>query len=359
MRVTHRPSLFPAPRAENLAQDADSGRDVLFDNAKFLAVVLVACGHAWAPLRADSRTIDAVYLLCSAFRMPAMILIAGYLSRHHTGSPRQIRNMVRGLVVPYLFFETAYTVFSRRTGSPGHLLTLFDPWYLMWFLPALFIWRLTVPVWKTVRHPLAVALVIACLATLAPELGTALDLQRVLQFLPFFVLGLHLRRSHFALLDDRRTRRAAPYAAIGALAVAYGAAPHVQATWFRRESSAAEQGLPPWSGPVMTLALFVCALLLVACFLACVPHRRVWFSPLGTRTAYAYLLHGFIALGAKRWGWYEHAWIHTPTGFATVTAIAVTVATLLCTAPVRQGFHWAVEPELGWMFPLANAAKTK
>lgn len=53
----------------------------------------------------------------------------------------------------------------------------------------------------------------------------------------------------------------------------------------------------------MTLALFGCSLLLVASFLAWVPGRRTWLTALGAGTLYGYLLHGFVALGAKYLGW--------------------------------------------------------
>ena len=56
----------------------------------------------------------------------------------------------------------------------------------------------------------------------------------------------------------------------------------------------------------MTLALFGCSLVLVACFLAWVPGRRTWFTALGAGTLYGYLLHGFLVQGARLWGWYDH-----------------------------------------------------
>ena len=37
-------------------------RDPFFDNAKYLAIVLVACGHAWEPLTDSSRTAEALYM---------------------------------------------------------------------------------------------------------------------------------------------------------------------------------------------------------------------------------------------------------------------------------------------------------
>ncbi|NED87431.1 hypothetical protein G3I76_46030, partial [Streptomyces sp. SID11233] len=75
--------------------------------------------------------------------------------------------------------------------------------WLNWFLVALFVWRLTTPLWRLVRWPLPLALAFAVLGSVSPEIGADLDLQRVLQFLPYFVLGLLLRPHHFALLAHK------------------------------------------------------------------------------------------------------------------------------------------------------------
>ncbi|WP_237528148.1 acyltransferase family protein, partial [Streptomyces sp. SID337] len=55
-------------------------RDSFFDNAKYLAIVLVAMGHAWEPLRGDSRAAAALYITVYTFHMPAFIVISGYFS---------------------------------------------------------------------------------------------------------------------------------------------------------------------------------------------------------------------------------------------------------------------------------------
>ncbi|MFF4547795.1 acyltransferase family protein [Streptomyces sp. NPDC001435] len=322
-------------------------RDAFFDNAKYLAIVLVAMGHAWEPLRDGSRTVSALYMFVYAFHMPAFIVISGYFSRGFDASPARIRRLITGVAVPYVVFETAYTYFTRWTdGVPDREISLLDPLYLTWFLAALFIWRLTTPIWKLVRRPLPLALVLAMLGTLAPSIGNDLDLQRVLQFLPYFVLGLCLKPEHFRLVRRRPVRIVAVPVFAGALAVSYWLVPRMTQAWFYHRDSAAELGAPDWYGPVMTLASFGCSVVLVACFLAWVPGRRMWFTVLGAGTLYGYLLHGFLAQGSKFWGWYDPAWVHRPLGVATVTVVAAAVVTVLCTPPVRRVFRFTMEPEM-------------
>lgn len=73
------------------------------------------------------------------------------------------------------------------------------------------------------RWPLPVALVVAMLATVAPSIGNDLDLQRVLQVLPYFVLGVCLRPEHFSLVRRWKVRLPALPVSLCALAASYWA----------------------------------------------------------------------------------------------------------------------------------------
>ncbi|MEO3754923.1 acyltransferase family protein [Streptomyces sp. B6B3] len=328
-------------------------RDPYFDNAKYLAILLVAIGHTWTPLRDDSRAASALYMFVYAFHMPAFILIAGYFSRGFAARPDQLRRLVTGIGVPYLVFEVGYVLFSRLSNDPDGVFRPFsvlDPYYVTWFLVALFVWRLSAPIWRVVRWPLPLALVVAAVASVSPHLGNDLNLQRVLQFLPFFVLGTLLRREHFDWVRRREMRMLSVPVLLAALAVAYWAVPRMNHAWFYRSDSAQELAAPWFVGVVMSLALFGCGLLLSACFLSWVPRRRTWYTALGAGTIYGYLLHGFIAKASRWWDWYAADWIDTPAGRVGVTLIGAAVMTALCTAPVRRVFRFAVEPSLHWAF---------
>ncbi|GAA1096708.1 MULTISPECIES: acyltransferase family protein [Streptomyces violaceusniger group] len=348
-RVTTPPAVT---RPRDGGASRGRARDPYFDNAKYLTIVLVACGHAWEPLTYGSRAATAIYLTVYAFHMPAFALISGYFSRSFDMAPGRVKRLLTGVVVPYLVFEVAYTLFYRwAQDDPGYPISLLDPWYVMWFLAALFIWRVTTPLWLALRHPVPVALAVAALASISPEAGGDLGLQRVLAFLPFFVVGLTLRPDHFTRLRTRRNRLVALPVAAFALCTAYAVAPWMDAEWFyHRKSVAKLDGVPSWAGLLTTPALFGLALVLTACFLAWVPGRRTWFTTLGSGTLYGYLLHGFIIKSSRFWDWYDHPWLHTPLGELAVTAAAVLMITALCTEPVRRVLRALVEPRMDWAF---------
>ncbi|MZD05561.1 acyltransferase family protein, partial [Streptomyces sp. SID5785] len=326
-------------------------RDAFFDNAKYLAIVFVAMGHAWEPLTDGSRAAEALYMIVYTFHMPAFIVISGYFSRSFDMRPDRLRRLITGVAVPYVLFEVAYTLFKRfADDDPSQPISLLDPWFLTWFLIALFVWRLTTPLWKVIRWPLPVAVAVAVLASVSPDIGDDLDLQRVLQFLPFFVLGLFMKPEYFQLVRRREVRIVSVPIVLAAVALAYWAAPRMTSAWFYHRDSAQELGAPWWAGVVMTLALFGCSIVLTACFFAWVPGRRMWFTVLGAGTLYGYLLHGFLAKGSRFWGWFDADWVHRPYGEVVVSLIAAVVVTALCTPPVQRVFRFAMEPKMEWAF---------
>ncbi|MFF4396878.1 acyltransferase family protein [Streptomyces sp. NPDC001480] len=351
----------PSPRTPTGAQQSreqptqadrpGKQRDAFFDNAKYLAIVLVAMGHSWEPLKGDSRILEGLYSVVYSFHMPAFIIISGFFSRSFDMRPDRLKRLITGVAVPYIVFETAYPLFKRFVDhDPSQEISLLDPWYLTWFLCALFVWRLTTPIWKLVRHPLPVALGIAMLASVTPSIGDDLDLQRVLQFLPYFVLGLCMKPEHFHLVRRPWARAAAVPVFAAALAFGWWAVPRMNTAWFYHRDSAQELGAPWWAGPVMVVAMFGCSLLLTACFFAWVPGRTTWFTALGAGTLCGYLLHGFLVKFADYQGWFDHAALHRPLGEILVTVTAAAVVTLLCTAPVRRVFRFAMEPQMNWAF---------
>ncbi|GAA4919920.1 acyltransferase family protein [Streptomyces coeruleoprunus] len=332
-------------------------RNPYFDNAKYLAIVLVAVAHAWEPIMEGSRATRALYMAVYTFHMPAFVIISGYFSRGFTARPEQLRRLVSGVVVPYLVFEVAYTLYRRwADDAPWQAFSLTDPIYLTWFLVALFLWRLSTPLWRALRYPLPVAVLIAALASLTPGIGQDLDLQRVLQFLPFFVLGLSLREEHFRMVRRRAVRVLAVPVLVGAAALAYAVAPSLRMGWFYRSTSAQELDAAWWAGPVATVVLGACALVLTAAFLALVPARRTWFTVLGAGSICGYLLHGFAAKAVPYWGLdATYGVLLTPWGRVGLTVVAAVGVTLLCTPPVRRALRWVVEPPLEWAFRRPDA----
>ncbi|MBO2448461.1 acyltransferase family protein [Actinomadura barringtoniae] len=354
----HQDAAAPAPGEPAAPEAAETAapepapkrkpRDPFFDNAKYLAILLVVIGHSLANLQSVPMA-AGLYLFIYMFHMPLFIVITGYFSRNWSFSPGKARKLITNVGVPYVVFEFAYSIYDWLAGRNKLEISLLDPYFLTWFLLALFLWRLSTPVWQQIRWPVAVALGFSLLSYMS-DLGPTFDLHRVIGLLPFYVLGLMLKPEHFEVLKQPAARYVGIVVLLCGAAVAFMAKGHMNTDWVYWKNSHHGLGVNNVTGTAMRLAMFACAITLVAAFLTLVPRRRTWFTGLGATTLYAYLLHGFVTRLLQFTDWWDAAWMNTIPGVLIVMVGAVIVGTLLCTRPVVRCMSWALEPKMTWAF---------
>ncbi|MFA1539700.1 acyltransferase family protein [Actinomadura monticuli] len=323
-------------------------RDPFFDNAKYFAILLVVAGHSLANLL-NVPMAKGLYIFIYLFHMPLFIVITGYFSRNWTFAGGKARKLITHVGVPYVVFETAYSLYDWLAGRNTLEISLLNPYYLTWFLIALFMWRLSTPVWQQIRWPLAVALGFALLSYMS-DLGGTFDIHRVIGLLPFYVLGLTLRPEHFELLKKPIARPIGAVVLAAGLAGTYLVMNHMSRSWIYWKHAHYQLGVGNFNGTVMRLIMFVAATVFVAAFLSLIPRRRHWFTQLGAYTLYAYLLHGFVTRLLNFTGWWGADWMHTVPGTIIVICGALVVGTALCSKPVVRSMSWALEPKMTWVF---------
>jgi fucose 4-O-acetylase-like acetyltransferase len=321
-------------------------RDAHFDNAKFVAILLVGVGHAIGPLW-ELRAAGALNLVIYGFHMPAFVMMAGYFSKNFDFSKRRVQRLVAGLVVPYLAFEIIYTALKKFTDGPHVEWSLLSPVWLNWFLAALFVWRLISPLWRNIRWPFAIAVAV-CLAANLSTFPDTFSMTRVLMMLPFFVAGMLLKPEHFAVLARTWIRVLAVVVLVIAFAGAYVIRPFVSTKLLYWADTATDLHTPYLEATALRIALLAGSFVLMTAFFALVPRRRMWFTSLGAGTIYAYLLHGIPDRLAEHYGLFDH--LVSPWGFAVVTIVSGTLMIALMTKPVRLATSWLVEPQLNWIF---------
>ena len=342
----------PGNGATPLATSGEAGkppaRDARLDNAKFLLIALVVIGHAIEPLR-DYGLTSALYYWIYFFHMPAFILLSGYLSRSFDASSNRVEKLVLSLAVPYLIFWTVHqAIYTVERGGLPDSLSVLKPTWSLWFLIALFVWRLSVPVWKRLRWPVAIAILISVFAA-TTDLGTTLSLGRVLSFLPFFVLGLSLRREHFALLDKLWVRLCS-VVILGVTAfLAIPISDHLSRDWLFWRDSLTDRDIDPLIPSIgIRLAFMGLALVMTIAMLALTPKRRTWYTDLGAYTLFVYLGHSVVLILFKASPWYDVLEGTGPIGLSLNLALGLGLTFLLCAPWVRKSMQWAVEPKLTW-----------
>ena len=300
-------------------------------------------GHSWTLLPHNTLN-DHLYDFLYAWHVPAFVLVTGYLSRSFTFDPRRLWQLVRTVVVPYVVFECALALFRTYVGGEKLEDLFSDPHWPMWYLSALFFWRLLTPLFT--RMPAGVAIAVAVATSLVAGLyaGDTLDVARVLGLLPFFVLGLTATKERMERLREPWVRNAALLVFVAIAVVTTWTDRLAQTEWLyyrsavrragrRRRPRAPDPRRPPphrgagaWS------------------FLALVPRVSGWFTRMGAATLVVYLFHGFAIKGTEYAGFSGWAEEHVAISLPVTSLAAACLSLLLAWPPVARVLTHAVDP---------------
>ena len=310
-------------------------------------VTLVVVGHSWT-LLPHNRTNDWAYDFLYAWHIPAFVIITGYLSRSFAWTPAKLWTLVRTVAVPYLVFEAVLAWFRYQVGGV-ELHDLFaDPHWPMWYLSALFFWRLMTPIFTSLSGPVALGLAVVISLLAGLKAGDTLDSARILGLLPFFVLGLTLSKREWSWV---RSRRAALLALLGVAVVLLFTRftdGWIATEWYYYRSR--YDVLEPndlKAASIRALLLLIGLIGAASCF-ALVPRAGSWFSRLGAATLVVYLFHGFFVLSAQYEGFPDWADGHVVLSFVITTAASVVLALFLAAPPVARVLMTFVDP-IAWL----------
>jgi len=317
-------------------------RDPWFDNAKMALVMLVVVGHSWT-LLPHNVVNDQAYDFLYFWHVPAFVFVTGYLSRSFTWSSARLVALVRTVVVPYVLFETALALFRVYVGGE-QLEDLFrDPHWPMWYLSALFFWRLMTPVFRPLRGGLLVAIVLSLVAGL--WVGDTLDVARVLGLLPFFVLGLKATPERLALLRGRPPLKvAAVLTLVGLVVLAHWTDGWATTEWLYYRSEYAALESSDARAVLVRAAVLVLGTVGAWAFLSLVPRVGGWFATMGSASLVVYLFHGFVVKGLEYSAYPDWAAAHPVLSLPLTTLGAMALALVLAWQPVARRLGVLVDP---------------
>ncbi len=321
-------------------------RDSRIDNVRFVLIVLVVLGHMLATMRAEPL-IDGVYAWIYMFHMPAFVFLSGLVISSATIDQRGGRRVLTGLIAPLLIFGGLYEIWGTMLGtdtpSAGDPL---DPYWLLWFLVALTMWRLSVPILRTLRWPVLTTLVGATALVVLTDLPGVMSLDRFIVLMPFFVAGLVLSPRSLRHLDSW-TWRGIAAAILLASASAAAWASHLPKGFLTFDDGVGDAGRTALVDLPAFLGMYAIAAAMILAILVLVPNRRGMITTWGTRTIYVYLLHGFVIRAFRVSG--LDAVLNNPAGWALVVAASVALAVALSSRVVIRWTQPLVEPRLTWL----------
>ena len=269
----------------------NDSREYLFDNYKVLLILLVVIGHFIDPCCEQNPYLYELKWAIVAFHMPAFIFISGYFSKQIPS----IKKLIKSLVIPYFTYEIIYYLLYTIVLDKDTGLYFARPKFTLWYLMALFVWRIAAPFVRKIPHHLALS-VIGGLLIGYTQLGNFLSIPRIVFFFPFFLAGLDFDSKK---LEKYRTR--AGYAGALTLICGFGIflftdKIHRGMTWYifygRYSYADMEQG--NLEGAVIRLICYAVSFLLVYVFMLVLPMQKRPYSYLGRRTMAIYIFHGLV-----------------------------------------------------------------
>lgn len=319
-----------------------ASRDPWFDNAKMALVTLVVVGHSWV-LLPDTAVVEHCYDFLYTWHVPAFVFVTGYLSQRFSYTRARMWQLLRTVVVPYLVFECLLAVFRIYVGGEQMNDLFRDPHWPMWYLAALFFWRLLTPVFRPMWGGVAVAVAVSLVAGMYA--GNTLDIARVLGLLPFFVMGLKATPERLEWLRARPAQVGAVCAFLGIWVLTTWTDVWASTEWLYYRSRYDEMGYADDLRALLTRALVLALGTLGAwSFLALVPRLHGWFTRMGAFTLVVYLCHGFFVKGAEYAGFSGWADAHAVLAFGLTTVGAVLLSLLLASPPVAARLADLVDP---------------
>lgn len=346
-------------------------RVALWDNARFVLIVLVVVGHMISTVRTTTDFGFAAYAFLYLFHMPAMIMLSGLFAKPEVNA-KAIRSTIQ-LVVIWVLWEGIWAVikFVVNDQAPGKGFLVNSSWTL-WFLVTLATLRIVFPYIARLRYPLTFSIALALIGGLSPVIGTNFSAARTLAFLPFFVLGWQIKDRN--LLGGEwfmKPRALTKIIAAGTLALIAAAffLPALQKSNWRIDKWLTHRDSYEWlfaNAPMGSLVpegwlataglgiLIAGVLMLIAgimtlALLILVPRAETRMTPWGSRTLFVYLLHGVVIWSLRESGVIDAIGGLGNWGILLLIAAAVGLSMLLSMKWVTRVFAPVVEPKFDWL----------
>ncbi|MCI9270218.1 MAG: acyltransferase family protein [Dorea sp.] len=266
-------------------------REYLFDNYKVLLIVLVVIGHFIEPCYDQNPFLYELKWGIVAFHMPAFIFISGYFSKKNPS----VRKLLGSLIIPYFVYEVIYYLVYTLLLDKDTELYFTRPKFTLWYLLALFVWRLAAPAVKKISYYFPLSLAAGLLVGLI-GIGNFLSIPRILFFFPFFLAGMEFDGSWLAKYRNPRGYVGA-LAILGAFALYLFTDEHhrkLSVKIFYGRYSYENLGLEPAEGILIRILCYGISFILIYLFMLVLPSEKKSYSYLGERTMAIYIFHGII-----------------------------------------------------------------
>ena len=271
-------------------------RDYFFDNARAILIFLVVFGHLLQPYTSEDKNLSALYLVIYSFHMPTFLFISGYFAKN-LDKPYYLENIAKKLLLPYFIFFAFYSVYYFLTGKSDSLqLDPFNPVFALWFLLTLFFFHVVLVIVRRYNPwiVLTISIVFSVFAGYSANIDEYMSISRTIVFFPIFYLGHLFTKNQSMVL---RSKKWVPISILVFILYFVGYYLHpINSDWLLGSTpyTSLEQNAEDVYSPLKRLLLYVVILVSMFAFLNLTSQKLRFYTYIGSRTMYVYLLHCLI-----------------------------------------------------------------
>jgi len=320
-------------------------RDSYFDNLKFVLIFLVVLGHIIEPYLNNIHIMKTLYLWLYSFHMPLFVFVAGYFSKS-INSPHYSSKLFQHIVFPYFIFETLYSIFDYVVNKREILdYSYFTPYWILWFLFSLMIWKVTLPYIIKFKYALIFSVILSVMIGYASDAGYYASVSRTIVFYPFFLAGYYFDKQVLVKLKAVYYKLIASFIVSLTFAGYYILSTKINEKWFYGASPYKAIGYEAWYAGAFRLGLIVLACIVGFSILLLIPKKRIaLLTDLGKNTMYVYLLHPFIISYLSTTSFFS--FFNTPLKKLLLVLFALVITMLLASNMTKAIFQFLVNPAL-------------
>lgn len=351
-----RPNLGSGPADPTLGgspaiapEKVQKKRDPWLDNARLIAAVLIVVMHFSAGLRPHSDGVAYLYYATWPMRVPLYVLVAGYFSSDAPMGGRRAIALLRNILFVYLAFHVIAAVQTGLIKGSWNF-DVARPSFALWFLLALFFWRVTLPLLVHLRFLLPISIVVALIAGFMPTIGPAFTASRALGFWPIFIVGWKIKQYGIHNLLDRAWVKILGAVTMVAIFVGvYALYPIISSRPINMRRGYQGSFVEQIGDAGFRAGILVVSLAGALALLAVLPRRKIWLvSYLGTGSLYIYLLHPLVLRQLKTVDYL--GWVDSRADLVIFFLLVIALALALGSKPVRFATRWLVQPRYNWIF---------
>ena len=279
------------------------GRDPYWDIVKGLLMSLVVLGHFLQLYLKNAGggapVLESTLCLIYLFHMPLFVFVSGMFSK---SLAKRRERAFDELIIPFIACQVLWLAVIAVVDGPRVAASrLLVPQFALWYLVALFAWRVLLPDLAKIRFMLPIAASLFFIGQFFSGIDNTFAAQRTIGFLVFFLLGYRLDAERVVLFVRRVPLAVAIVLLVGAFAALFAvfcntAVPYDKVFRVLTHGAHIDGSTGYLFGIGAYAVAFVGAVVLSACFLRVALSFKSLdaLSEIGSDTMPLYLAHGYV-----------------------------------------------------------------